>query len=161
MMYVIETKDGLEYPVSRSEIESRFSISLGNRINFGTLKKLGVFQLIETLGDDTPKGSYAQTSEIEKYGEHYFWVIRDLTEDESKKLKRDLCETVKKEAAKRIDNVAPIWRQVNRIRENPSDPMFKKIDVIRKKSNMIEAHLDTLTDVEASVYDIENSPFWD
>ena len=69
--------------------------------------------------------------------------------------------TVKAEARKRIDAVAPVWKQVNTVRENPSDPMFKKIDAIREKSELIEAHLATLTDGEAGKYDIENSPLWD
>jgi hypothetical protein len=54
-----------------------------------------------------------------------------------------------------------LWKQMNAARENPSDAIFSEIDVIRKKSNMIEAHLDTLTDAEAGAYDIENSPIWD
>jgi len=69
--------------------------------------------------------------------------------------------TVKAEARKRIEAVAPVWKQVNTARENPSDPMFKKIDAIRDKSELIEAHLATLTDSEAGEYDIENSPLWD
>ncbi len=68
---------------------------------------------------------------------------------------------VKVEARRRIDAVAPVWKQVNTARENPSDPMFKKIDAIRDKSELIEAHLATLTDSEAGEYDIENSPLWD
>ena len=68
---------------------------------------------------------------------------------------------VKAEAGRRIDAIAPLWKQMNAARENPSDAIFSEIDVIRKKSNMIEAHLDTLTDAEAGAYDIENSPIWD
>jgi hypothetical protein len=68
---------------------------------------------------------------------------------------------VKAEARRRIDAIAPLWKQMNAARENPSDAIFSEIDVIRKKSNMIEAHLATLTDAEAGAYDIENSPFWD
>ena len=73
----------------------------------------------------------------------------------------DLVREVKTEARKRIDAIAPLWKQMNAARENPSDAIFSEIDVIRKKSNMIEAHLDTLTDAEAGAYDIENSPIWD
>ena len=68
---------------------------------------------------------------------------------------------VKAEAGRRIDAIDPLWKQMNAARENPKDAIFSKIDVIRKKSNMIEAHLATLTDAEAGAYDIENSPLWD
>ncbi len=73
---------------------------------------------------------------------------------------RKILET-KAHASKRIGAIAPLWKQMNAARENPKDAIFSKIDVIRKKSNMIEAHLDTLTDAEAGAYDIENSPIWD
>lgn len=68
---------------------------------------------------------------------------------------------VKAEARKRIDEVAPVWKQANALRKNPNDPIFSKIDAIREKSDLIEAHLATLTDAEAGAYDIENSPLWD
>ncbi len=73
---------------------------------------------------------------------------------------RKILET-KFEASRRINEVAPLWKQMNVARENPNNPIFKEIDSIRKKSDSIEAHLTTLTDAEAGVYDIENSPFWD
>lgn len=66
----------------------------------------------------------------------------------------------KAEAAMRINKIAPLWKQANTIRENPNDPIFNQIDAIREKSNLIEAHLATLTDAEAGAYDIENSPLW-
>lgn len=68
---------------------------------------------------------------------------------------------VKAEAGRRIDAIASWWKQMNVARENPNNPIFKEIDSIRKKSDLIEAHLTTLTDAEAGAYDIENSPFWD
>ena len=68
---------------------------------------------------------------------------------------------VKAEAGRRIDAIASWWKQINVARENPSDPIFSKIDAIRKKSDQIEAHLATLTDAEAGAYDIQNSPLWD
>jgi hypothetical protein len=68
---------------------------------------------------------------------------------------------VKAEAGRRIDAIASWWKQINVARENPSDPIFSKIDDVRKKSDQIEAHLATLTDAEAGAYDIQNSPLWD
>ncbi len=67
----------------------------------------------------------------------------------------------KAEASRRINEVAPVWKQTNALRKNPNNPIFKEIDSIREKSDLIEAHIETLTDAEAGAYDIENSPLWD
>ena len=90
--------------------------------------------------------------------------------------------TVKAEARKRIDAVAPDYQRENAnalwlsLLEKRQDgdtlttaekawasaarQMRLTIKDIRNKSNLIEAHLATLTDAEAGAYDIENSPLW-
>lgn len=67
---------------------------------------------------------------------------------------------IKREAARRINERMPLWRQVNALREN-RDPGFHVIDTIRAASNLIEAQLLDLKTIEAiSSLPVQEHPLW-
>lgn len=70
-----------------------------------------------------------------------------------------LVRRVKREAARRIESVSPIWRQMNDMRD-PSDAgaaRFAALDAIRSASSVIEAEIALL---KADNVDIADHPAW-
>ena len=69
---------------------------------------------------------------------------REFSADE---LRANLTAETKREAAKRIDDVSPLWRQVNDLRADPADldalARFDAIDAIRAASDAIETVIET------------------
>lgn len=79
--------------------------------------------VIKRLGDTVPKAALSEPPDLR-------------TEDEKRE---DQIRAIKSEAAKRIDQFAPVWKQLNAWRENGGDdPIFAEIDSIRKVSNELE-----------------------
>lgn len=67
---------------------------------------------------------------------------------------------VKREAARRIADTMPIWRQLNAMREN-KDPGFHRVDLIRSASNLIEEQLGQLILMEEiAAFPVEQNPLW-
>ncbi len=61
------------------------------------------------------------------------------------------------EAARQINIIAPVYKQINLLRENPTDAIFAKIDVIRKKADAIEKTIRSKTHEELVVYSLESA----
>lgn len=69
---------------------------------------------------------------------------------------------VKREAARRIESIAPLWRQLND-QHAPSDEgaaRFTAIDAIRAASDMIEAEVASLSAAALDALDIARHPLW-
>ncbi len=69
---------------------------------------------------------------------------------------------VKREAARRIEAIAPLWRQLNDQRD-PSrlaEERFAAIDAIRTASNAIEAEIAPLSAAAAASFEVANHPLW-
>ena len=69
---------------------------------------------------------------------------------------------VKREAARRIEAIAPIWRQLNDQRA-PSDAgaaRFAAIDAVRAASDAIEAQIAGAAKAALVALDIPNHPLW-
>lgn len=81
----------------------------------------------------------------------------------TRSVRRDqLTRAVKREAARRIDAIAPIWRQLNDSR-TPSEAgaaRFAAIDAIRAASGAIEDEIATLTLAALKALDIAGHPAW-
>lgn len=69
---------------------------------------------------------------------------------------------VKREASRRIEAIAPIWRQLNdqRAPTPESDARFHAIDAIRAASNMIEADIAGLSAAALDALDFAAHPLW-
>lgn len=69
---------------------------------------------------------------------------------------------VKREAARRIEAIAPLWRQLNdqRAPTTESDARFAAIDGIRVASDLIEQNVVLLSASAIDVLDIPAHPFW-
>lgn len=68
----------------------------------------------------------------------------------------------KREAARRIEAISPLWRQINDQRD-PSDAgaaRFVAIDAIRAASDAIEAQIATAAKDALAGLDIPNHPLW-
>lgn len=67
---------------------------------------------------------------------------------------------IKREAARRINECMPLWRQINALRDK-SDPGFHQIDAIRAASDLIEQQVEELTEISAlQAFDIAACPLW-
>lgn len=67
---------------------------------------------------------------------------------------------IKREAARRIDQRMPLWRQINALRDG-SDPGFHDIDLIRQASNMIEQQIVAIATLEQIVaFPVIDHPLW-
>ncbi|WP_446655218.1 hypothetical protein [Blastomonas sp.] len=67
---------------------------------------------------------------------------------------------IKREAALRIENCMPVWRQINALRDN-RDPGFHRIDAIRAASDLIEEQVQQLGSVEQlSRFPVSTHPLW-
>ncbi|ATI81458.1 MerR family transcriptional regulator [Sphingobium yanoikuyae] len=77
----------------------------------------------------------------------------------------------KREAARRIEAVAPLWRQMNDIRAGDAgtatdaegqaaSARFALIDAIRAASNAIEAQIAGATAKDLKAIDLANHPLW-
>lgn len=73
-----------------------------------------------------------------------------------------LVAAIKREAARRIDQVAPIWRQLNDARAPSAQGArrFAQIDAIRDASNAIEAVLADVADRDLGAFPISDNPAW-
>jgi hypothetical protein len=67
---------------------------------------------------------------------------------------------IRQEAARRIDQRFPVWKQLNALREN-RDPGFHEIDAIRAASNLIEGQMRELTDpAKVAAFPVIDNPLW-
>lgn len=73
-----------------------------------------------------------------------------------------LVAAIKREAARRIDQVAPIWRQLNDTRAPSAQGArrFAQIDAIRDASNAIEALLAAAADRDLGAFPVSTNPAW-
>jgi hypothetical protein len=73
-----------------------------------------------------------------------------------------LIRRVKREAARRIDAVSPIWRQLNdqRAPSDASAARFTAIDAVRAASNAIEAEIADLAADALAAFDIAAHSLW-
>lgn len=87
-------------------------------------------------------------------------------------LRAQLTRAVKREAARRIEAIAPLWRQLNDLRARgpgakpyadwPQDvrERFAAIDAVRTASDAIEGDIATLTLAALKALDIAGHPAW-
>lgn len=67
---------------------------------------------------------------------------------------------IRQEAARRIYQRFPVWKQLNALREN-RDPGFHEIDAIRAASNLIEQQLDAVTTLDGiAAFPVLDHPLW-
>lgn len=67
---------------------------------------------------------------------------------------------IRQEAARRIDQRFPVWKQVNALREN-RDPGFHEIDAIRAASDLIEQELMAISQIaQLASFPIADHPIW-
>lgn len=59
-----------------------------------------------------------------------------------------LINKIKEEAGKIINEVLPLYKQVNLMRENPDDLRFEEIDSIRSKSNDMETQVSSFSTIK-------------
>lgn len=75
-----------------------------------------------------------------------------------------LVRRIKREAARRIEAIAPIWRQLNDLRAPTSSvaalTRFDAIDDIRAASDAIEAEAAALAAEAIDAFDIAAHPLW-
>jgi hypothetical protein len=73
-----------------------------------------------------------------------------------------LVAAIKREAARRIDQVAPIWRQVNDARSPTAEGArrFAQIDAIRDASDAIESLLDYAAARDLGAFPVSDNPAW-
>jgi len=73
-----------------------------------------------------------------------------------------LIRRVKREATRRIEAAAPIWRQLNdqRAPSPAGDARFAAIDAIRSASDAIEAQIATLSADALAALDVAAHPLW-
>lgn len=73
-----------------------------------------------------------------------------------------LVRRVKREAARRIDAVSPIWRQLNdqRVPSEASAARFAAIDAIRAASDAIEADIAAALSDGLTAIDVAAHPLW-
>jgi hypothetical protein len=80
------------------------------------------------------------------------WVSRTATAAELDAIKAEKIAWIKAKAGEEITSIAPIYKQINLIREGKAtgttaDPAFGKIDTIRTKSNDMEAKVNAATTI--------------
>ena len=77
-------------------------------------------------------------------------------------LRAALVRRVKREAARRIEAIAPIWRQMNdgRWPTVEGTARFAAIDAIRAASNTIEAEIAGASAKDLKAIDLANHPLW-
>lgn len=77
-------------------------------------------------------------------------------------LRTQLVAVIKREAARRIDQVAPIWRQLNDARAPSAQGArrFAQIDAIRDASSAIETLLADVADRDLGAFPISDNPAW-
>jgi len=51
-------------------------------------------------------------------------------------------------AAEKINSIAPLYKQLNMVREDPNNSIFSRIDAVRFHSNNLEALIDNGEDVD-------------
>lgn len=80
----------------------------------------------------------------------------------AEELRARLRAAIKRDAARRIDQIAPIWRQLNDAR-TPSaegERRFAQVDAIRDASDAIEALLADVADRDLGAFPISDNPAW-
>lgn len=89
--------------------------------------------------------------------------------ENGEQLRARLINATKREAARRIDAVAPIWRQLNDVRDLPLsqgeqrtaiENRMAAIDAIRAASGLLEARLASMTARQLAKTDIANDTNW-
>lgn len=73
-----------------------------------------------------------------------------------------LVRQVKREAARRIDVIAPPWRQMNDLRaaDAAATARFAAIDAVRAASDRIEAAVAVADKATLRIFDIASNPLW-
>lgn len=73
-----------------------------------------------------------------------------------------LIRAVKREASRRIDAIAPVWRQLNdqRVPSEDGAARFAAIDAVRAASGSIEAEVASAPDDALAAFDIAVHPAW-
>lgn len=73
-----------------------------------------------------------------------------------------LVAAVKREAARRINAVSPIWRQLNDLRAgaDAGGERFSQIDAIRHASELIEVSVADCPDGAVGEFPVRDNPLW-
>ncbi len=86
-------------------------------------------------------------------------IDRVFTPVEIANIKAEKIKWIKAKAAEAINNVAPVWKQMNLLRAwvngGTKDTRFDQIDAIRTKSDQLEAQVNaatTVTEINAVVW---------
>lgn len=86
--------------------------------------------------------------------------LRSLLPPTTEAAKAACVHAIRQEAARRINQRLPVWKQLNALREN-LDPGFHEIDAIRAASDLIEQQVEELTEISAlQGFDIAACPLW-
>lgn len=77
-------------------------------------------------------------------------------------LRTQLTASIKREAARRIEQIAPPWRQLNDMREHTpeGEERFAQIEVIRDASNQIESLLADVSSADLPDFPVQSNPLW-
>ena len=69
---------------------------------------------------------------------------------------------IKREARRRIERVAPLWRQLNDLRSDTEDARtrFAQIDAIRSASYKVEGELTATPDAALDGFDVASNSSW-
>lgn len=76
--------------------------------------------------------------------------------------REQLATAIKREAARRIDQVSPIWRQINDTRAPSTEGArrFAQIDAIRDASGAIESLLGDVAARDLGAFPVSDNPAW-
>lgn len=87
-------------------------------------------------------------------------TLRSLQPNTLAQAQANAVRQAKREAARRIEERMPLWRQVNALRDN-TDPGFHEIDSIRAASNLIEQAIAEVGTLQAlKSFPIADNPIW-
>ncbi|WP_313801007.1 hypothetical protein [Sphingobium sp.] len=95
-------------------------------------------------------------------GENGYPCLAKVSKPTVAETRAALVRRVKREAARRIEAIAPIWRQINdqRIATPEGAARFIAIDTVRAASSAIEAEIETGTAKDLKAIDLANHPLW-
>lgn len=74
--------------------------------------------------------------------------------------RRAKVDGIKQEAERRIEQVAPIWRQLNALRDDPASFDWSMIDAIRAASDALEQFVDAADEASLSTLNIGGDAHW-
>lgn len=75
-------------------------------------------------------------------------------------LREQKIRAVKAEAARRIEEIAPVWKQMNALRGQTEGALFDRIDAVRDRSNALEGEIRSMNAAELGTLDVTADKYW-